>query len=94
MMTDASDHAPDLPPSLKIVPTAFPSSTSVEDAIDGFWDVGPEFDSVQIRIEPPDRPLALLEQLGPSPFERGSFPLIGFLATTYDKVSRYALKRG
>ena len=36
---------------------------------------------------------AALEQLGPSPFARGGFPLIGFLATTYDKVGRYALER-
>ena len=54
----------------------------------------PEFDGITIKVEPPDRPLTLLERLGPSPFERGGFPVIGFLATTYDKVSRYALERG
>jgi hypothetical protein len=59
-----------------------------------FWNVGPDFASVTISIAPPDPPLALLERLGPSPFERGGFPVIGFLATTYDKVSRYALTRG
>lgn len=47
-----------------------------------------------IAIKPPHKPLATLEKLGPSPFERGRFPLIGFLATTYDKVSQFALERG
>jgi uncharacterized Zn finger protein len=64
-----------------------------EHSLDRFWQVGPEFDAVAISVEPPDAPLALLERLGPSPFERGGFPVIGFLATTYDKVSRYALSR-
>lgn len=59
-----------------------------------FWSCGAGFDSVQPHIEPTDTPLALLEKLGPSPFERGGFPLIGFLATTYEKVSRFALEKG
>ncbi len=69
-------------------------SPPLEESLAGFWETGPEFESIQIRTEPPERPLALLEQLGPSPFERGGFPVVGFLATTYDKVSRYALERG
>ena len=89
------EHPDDeMPPSLKIVPTVYPTSPPVEDMIDRFWKSGPEFESVQVRIEPHQTPLELLEQLGPAPFERGRFPLIGFLATTYDKVSRYALERG
>ncbi len=70
-----------------------PASPPLEDVVDRFWELGPEFESIEVRIEPPDSPLALLEQLGPSPFERGEFPLIGFLATTYDKVGRYAAER-
>ena len=83
----------DLPPSLKTVPTIYPTSPPVEEVIDRFWESGPELDTVEVRIEPPETPLALLDQLGPSPFPRGGFPLVGFLATTYDKVSRYALAR-
>ena len=83
----------DMPPSLKIVPTIYPTSPPVEDLVDRFWVSGPELGSVRIRIEPPQAPLDLLERLGPSPFQRGRFPLIGFLATTYEKVSRYALER-
>lgn len=79
---------------MKIAPTIYPTSPPLEEVVDRFWEMGPEFDEITINIEPPQRPLALLEQLGPSPFERGGFPVIGFLATTYDKVSRYALERG
>ncbi|MCH8242198.1 MAG: hypothetical protein IH897_06265 [Planctomycetes bacterium] len=65
----------------------------VEDNLERFWRAGEELDEVEVLIEPSESPLELLEQLGTSPFERGSFPLIGFLATTYDKVSRDALDR-
>lgn len=61
---------------------------------DRFWSVGEGFEAIPITIGSPERPLELLEKLGPSPFERGGFPLIGFLATTYDKVSRFAIERG
>ncbi len=93
-MSDMDTYNNEMPPSLKIVPTIYPTSPPVEEVVDRFWSIGVEFDSVQVRIDPPERPLVLLEQLGPSPFEPGGFPVIGFLATTYDKVSRYALERG
>ncbi len=92
-MSGTDRYVDDIPPSLKIVPTIYPTSLPVEEVVERFWDTGAEFDSVHIRIGPPERPLALLEKLGPSPFEQGGFPVIGFLATTYDKVSRYALER-
>ena len=92
-MPTEHDAAHEPPPSLKVVPTIYPTSPSLEDALDRFWRTGPEFDTVAIDLAPSHKPLAILEQLGPSPFERGGFPLIGFLATTYDKVSRYALER-
>ena len=79
-------------PSPDISVTSFPVSPSLEEQLDRFWFVGPEFG--EAASVPEDKPgLALLERLGPSPFERGGFPVIGFLATTYDKVSRYALAR-
>lgn len=89
----ATQYDDELPASVKIVPTIYPASLSLEESLDGFWDVGEEFGGVEIVITPPDRPLAVLEELGPSPFPRGGFPMVGFLATTYDKVSRYALER-
>ena len=92
-MSEIERNTEEMPESLRIVPTLYPASPSVDEELERFWDTGPEFDTVQVQSGPPERPLALLEQLGPSPFERGGFPLIGFLATTYDKVSRYALER-
>jgi hypothetical protein len=59
-----------------------------------FWGDARAIAQVHITLKPPPKPLATLEKLGPSPFERGRFPLIGFLATTYDKVSQFALERG
>lgn len=81
------------PPALKIVPTIYPTSPPIATVLDRFWQAGPELERVIVRIDAPDKPLALLEQLGPSPFPRGGFPLIGFLATTYDGVGRYAQER-
>ncbi len=83
----------ELPESVKIVPTIYPASPPLEESLEGFWTTGEEFESVEITIKPPDRPLGVLEKLGPSPFPRGGFPMVGFLATTYDKVGRYALER-
>ncbi len=92
-MTEAQQPDQEMPPTLSIVPTIYPTSPPIEELIDRFWESDPEFEPVEIRLEPSERPLALLEKLGPSPFERGGFPLIGFLATTYEKVGRYALQR-
>ena len=93
-MSNMDTYTNEMPPSLKIVPTIYPTSPPVEEVVDSFWSIGVEFDSVHVRIDPPERSLVLLEKLGPSPFEQGGFPVIGFLATTYEKVSRYALERG
>ena len=80
------------PPPVSTAKAAEPADR-LEDDLDRFWRAGEELDEVEILIEPSETPLELLEQLGTSPFERGRFPLIGFLATTYDKVSRDALDR-
>ena len=68
-------------------------SGGVEESLDRYWEPGPGFDELQIHIRPPETSLELLRKLGSSPFDRSEFPLIGFLATTYEKVSRYALER-
>jgi len=92
-MCDDQQHHEAVPEALTIVPTVYPTSPPIDELLDWFWETGPEFDSVHADLSPPETPLDLLERLGPSPFERGGFPLIGFLATTYEKVSRYALER-
>ncbi len=77
----------------RLITTVYAPSSPLEESVATFWQAGNKLDEIEITIEPPDAPLEFLEKLGPSPFERGAFPLIGFLATTYDKVSRYALER-
>lgn len=67
------------------------SHASSFEAGENFFAAGPGLEQVQITVAAPDKPLAILEKLGPSPFERGGFPVIGFLATTYERVSRFAL---
>jgi len=81
------------PQFARAMPSVYPASPPLEAVVDRFWQCGPEFDAVEIHVEPPDTPLALLRQLGPSPFERGGFPLVGFLATVYDRVTSYATER-
>ena len=83
----------EMPTPLGVVPTAFPTSPPIEEMLDRFFDPGPEFATVEVDRSEPETHLEILEQLGASPFPRGDFPLIGFLASTYDRVSRYALDR-
>ena len=90
------------PPNLA-APTAAAAAPAVEEsaapaapmpvAVPRFWHAGAMLRHIDIRIDPPDEVLEILEKLGSSPFPRGGFPLVGFLASTYDRVSRYALDR-
>ena len=72
------------------VPGSLPDASALDKV---FWGDAGQIESILIPVQPAPKPLAILEKLGPSPFERGSFPLIGFLATTFDKVSQFALER-
>ncbi len=69
-MPDSQEPIETGPPSLTILPTVYPTSPPLEEVIGQFWNLGPDFASVEVHIEPPAQPLAILEQLGPSPFER------------------------
>lgn len=83
--------------SFEIQPSAYRGESSPMEkdnhASASFWGDAHALHSISTAIQAPAKPLEILEQLGPSPFERGGFPLIGFLATTYDKVSQFALER-
>jgi hypothetical protein len=83
----------EMPSSLKVIPTVYPTSPPLATLVHRFFRAGDDLDEVEIDIAASAEPLAILEALGPSPFPRGSFPLVGFLATTYDNVSRFALRR-
>lgn len=85
--------AEDVPPSLKVVPTIHPPSPPLAADPASFFAMGSGAEALEFEVAPPEKPLHILEELGASPFPRGSFPLIGFLATTYENVSRYAVER-
>jgi hypothetical protein len=53
-----------------------------------FWSAGVNLDDLALRPEVPSTPV--LPRLGPPPFPRGGFPLLGFLATVYEHVARSA----
>lgn len=65
----------------------------LEDCLDSFWSATvPLKDLPEIRPRTSE-PFEILKRLGPSPFEGGGFPLIGFFATAYERVSRFACQR-
>lgn len=92
-MADNPDAPEQHPHSLRVVPTIYPTSPPLAEGIADFYEPGPKFEQIEITIREPLQRLELLERLGSSPFERGGFPLVGFLATTCEKVTRYALER-
>jgi hypothetical protein len=53
-----------------------------------FWSAGVNLGDLAVRPETPSTPV--LPRLGPPPFPRGGFPLLGFLATVYEHVARSA----
>lgn len=55
-----------------------------------FWDAGPELDAFDAPPTPPPVSKPLLRRLGPSPFDKAAFPLVGLLATCYDIIAEKA----
>lgn len=63
----------------------------LEDSLDNFWRGDPrEIDSLDTTPEPPIPTHALLRRLGPSPMEGAKFPLVGLLASCYDRIAEDA----
>ena len=65
----------------------------LEDCLDTFWSADMPLEDLPDIRPPVAEPYEILKRLGPSPFEGSSFPLIGFLATAYERVSRFARQR-
>jgi len=64
----------------------------LEDCLDEFWGSSGVPGEQDAPSCPPE-PYEILKRLGPSPFADSSFPLIGFFATAYERVSRFARER-
>jgi hypothetical protein len=52
-----------------------------------FYRAGPDLDALTGSPHPTQH---VLEQLGPPPFRKSNFPILGFLTTFYEHVSAHA----
>ncbi len=68
-------------------------SPPLEQCVDTFWLPGVPLEELPAGPPPAPDPYEILKRLGPSPFEGSSFPLIGFLASVYERVGRLARER-
>ena len=65
----------------------------LEDCIDSFWAPAVPLEDLPRMPPLPEESHEILKRLGPSPFAGSSFPLIGFFATAYERVSRFTRER-
>jgi uncharacterized Zn finger protein len=82
----APAYAPRTPPG---VPANAPS---LDENLDAFWDEPVGLDEIDTTPRKAEVRHPLLRRLGPSPFTKGKFPLVGLLATCYDIVAEAAVK--
>jgi hypothetical protein len=59
---------------------------------ENFFRAGPDVDLL-ISVAPPESPKHVLEQLGPPPFRKTAFPMMGFLASVYEHVAAQVSRR-
>jgi hypothetical protein len=58
---------------------------------EAFYRAGADFEL--LNVDPAPVAKHVLEQLGPPPFRKTSFPLMGFLATFYEHVAAHVAGR-
>lgn len=68
------------------------SPPSLETCIHQFWHVGAEIDGLDTTPRASRVKHAILRRLGPSPWGKGGFPLIGLLASCYESIAGGALE--
>jgi uncharacterized Zn finger protein len=83
----AAAYTPSPPAGASITPPA------LEHCLEEFWSTGDELAEMDAEPGPPEVEHALLRRLGSAPFENARFPLVGLLATCYDTISAYGLRR-
>lgn len=84
----APAYAPRTPPG---VPANAPS---LDSDLDQFWSEPDGLDEIDITPRKAEVTHPLLRRLGPTPFAKGKFPLVGLLATCYDIASEAAVREG
>ncbi|MEA2711662.1 MAG: hypothetical protein QOF78_4263 [Phycisphaerales bacterium] len=55
---------------------------------ENFFRAGPDVELL-ISVAPPEPAQHVLEQLGPPPFRKTAFPMMGFLASVYEHVAAH-----
>lgn len=68
-------------------------TTPLTECLGSFWDLAAPLDDIPGAVPAAIEPMEILKRLGPSPFDSARFPLIGFLASTYDRVGQMARQR-
>lgn len=56
-----------------------------------YYRSGPDAESVSLSPQP--EPKHVLEQLGPPPFRKTSFPMMGFLASLYEHIAAHVTRQ-
>lgn len=84
----APAYAPRTPPG---VPANAPS---LDSDLDQFWAEPDGLDEIDMTPRKAEVTHPLLRRLGPTPFAKGKFPLVGLLATCYDIASEAAVREG
>ena len=65
---------------------------ALEDSLESFWEGDPRaLDALDTTPEPVEPTHALLRRLGPPPVVGSKFPLVGLLASCYDRIAADAL---
>jgi hypothetical protein len=64
------------------------TNVSTTSPLEHFYRASVDIDSLELVPEPPTK--HVLEQLGPPPFRKTTFPMMGFLASVYEHVAAQA----
>lgn len=75
-------------PALEDVP-----DEPLESCLDRFWSARAPMRQLMLAAEAPAVSHPLLRRLGASPFEEGTFPIVGLFATCYDVITKDAVER-
>ena len=75
------------PTTTTALPDALPAPTGLPADAERFYSAGAGIE--ELLTPPAAPPQSALERLGPAPFRRKGFPLLGFLASIYEHVSTH-----
>lgn len=80
------------PPLIGTASLDAPGAAPLETCVGRFWQVGAGIEQVDTTPRASRVRHAILRRLGPSPWGKGGFPLIGLLASCYESIAGSALE--